>query len=89
MKKDYGSVSKGDTKLEDRNAVLLFCCFSQVGFVHMVMFGMMIYTMHGYWPLNFALCTVLQVFDFGMCSVSILHLCLIAFDRLVPGVKPF
>ena len=55
----------------------------------MVMFGMMIYTMHRYWPLNFTLCIVWQVFDFAMCSVSILHLCLIAFDRLVQDVKAF
>ena len=49
------------------------------------MSGMMIYTMYEYWPLNSALCTIWQVFDFAMCSVSMLHLCLIAFDRLVQG----
>ena len=59
----------------------------QVGFV--VMSGMMIYTMYEYWPLNSALCTIWQVFDFAMCSVSMLHLCLIAFDRLVYRVIPY
>ena len=60
---------------------VIICKPLQVGFV--VMSGMMIYTMYEYWPLNSALCTIWQVFDFAMCSVSILHLCLISFDRCV------
>ncbi len=49
----------------------------------MVMSGMMVYSLFGAWPLGAALCTVWQVFDFAMCSVSMLHLCIIAFDRSV------
>ena len=47
------------------------------------MSGMMVYTMYEHWPLNSMLCTLWQVFDFAMCSVSITHLCLISFDRYV------
>jgi hypothetical protein len=46
-----------------------------------VMTGMLVYNIYGWWPLSDAMCTTWIGIDFGCCTVSMLHLCLIAYDR--------
>lgn len=53
-----------------------------------VMSGMVIYMAFGYWPLSEAACTVWIVLDFSCCTISMLHLCLIAEDRYYAVAKP-
>lgn len=53
-----------------------------------VMGGMCVYTMYGLWPIGHLLCTIWVAFDFTCCTVSMLHLCLIAFDRYEAVVHP-
>ena len=53
-----------------------------------VMLGMLIYTFYGYWPLGFTLCTIWMSVDFTSCTVSMLHLILVAHDRYVALVHP-
>lgn len=53
-----------------------------------VMSGMLVYTIYGLWPLSSALCTAWVVSDFGSCTISIIHLCLIAHDRYLALAKP-
>ena len=53
-----------------------------------VMLGMLFYTFYGYWPLGFTLCTLWMAFDFCSCTVSMLHLILVAHDRYVALVHP-
>lgn len=57
-----------------------------VGFA--VMGPMTVYTVNGMWPLGVNLCTTWMVFDFCCCTVSMLHLCLVAHDRYVALVHP-
>ncbi len=57
-----------------------------VGFA--VMGPMTVYTINGMWPLGIDFCTTWMVFDFCCCTVSMLHLCLIAHDRYVALVHP-
>ena len=52
------------------------------------MVGMTLFTLHGYWPLSPALCTIWVTFDASYCSVSMFHLCLIAWDRYQALVHP-
>ncbi|ELT97410.1 hypothetical protein CAPTEDRAFT_135606, partial [Capitella teleta] len=53
-----------------------------------VMSGMLVYTSFGLWPLSDSLCTVWIVSDFSSCTVSMIHLCLIAHDRHLALAKP-
>ena len=57
-----------------------------VGFA--VMGPMTVYTINGMWPLGLDFCTTWMVFDFCCCTISMLHLCLIAHDRYVALVHP-
>ena len=45
------------------------------------MVGMTVFTLYGYWPLSPVLCTIWVTFDASYCTISIYHLCLIAWDR--------
>ncbi len=53
-----------------------------------VMTGMLVFTLYGYWPFGATLCTVWVGLDFTCCTVSMVHLCLIAHDRYVAVVHP-
>lgn len=53
-----------------------------------VMGPMTVYTINGMWPLGIDFCTTWMVFDFCCCTISMLHLCLIAHDRYVALVHP-
>lgn len=53
-----------------------------------VMLGMLVYTLYGLWPLGHATCTLWIVLDFSCCTVSMIHLCLIAFDRYEALTNP-
>ena len=57
-----------------------------VGFA--VMGPMTVYTINGMWPLGIDFCTTWMVFDFCCCTISMLHLCLVAHDRYVALVHP-
>ena len=57
-----------------------------VGFA--VMGPMAVYTINGMWPLGVDFCTTWMVLDFCGCTISMLHLCLIAHDRYVALVHP-
>ncbi|CAH1787695.1 unnamed protein product, partial [Owenia fusiformis] len=46
-----------------------------------VMGAMNVYTIYGYWPLGSTACTIWIFFDFCCCTVSMLHLDVIAFQR--------
>ncbi|CAH1788769.1 unnamed protein product [Owenia fusiformis] len=50
-----------------------------VGFI--VMGAMAVYTIYGYWPLGSTACTIWVIFDYCCCTVSMLHLDVIAFQR--------
>ena len=52
------------------------------------MVGMTMFTLYGYWPLSPVLCTIWVTFDASYCSVSIFHLCLIAWDRYQALIHP-
>ncbi|ELU02651.1 hypothetical protein CAPTEDRAFT_63914, partial [Capitella teleta] len=54
----------------------------------LVMSGMLVYTSYGLWPLSDSLCTVWIVSDYCSCTVSMIHLCLIAHDRYLALAKP-
>ena len=51
-----------------------------VTFTTMVPF--MLYNMHGEWPFGAVLCTLWVCCDFSLCTVSMLHLCLIALRQV-------
>ena len=53
-----------------------------------VMGGMLIFSLHGHWPLGGVLCTAWIVSDFSCCTVSMLHLCIIAHDRYRAIIDP-
>ena len=53
-----------------------------------VMLGMLFYTCYGYWPLGFTICTIWMGFDYCACTVSMLHLILVAHDRYIALVHP-
>ncbi|ELT87830.1 hypothetical protein CAPTEDRAFT_118246 [Capitella teleta] len=53
-----------------------------------VMPGMLMYTVHGEWPLSYGLCTVWIGLDYSFCTISMLHLCLIAQDRHCALTRP-
>ncbi|ELU16683.1 hypothetical protein CAPTEDRAFT_97513 [Capitella teleta] len=57
-----------------------------VGFL--VMSGMLLVNIYGDWPLSDALCTAWIGLDFSCCTISMLHLCLIAQDRHCALTKP-
>ena len=54
----------------------------------LVMNGMLVYTVYGLWPLSGVLCTVWISTDFSCCTVSMVHLSLIAHDRHQALSKP-
>ena len=43
---------------------------------------------HAQWPLGKAICSTWYVVDFSCCTVSMLHLCLLAYDRFCAIVRP-
>ena len=53
-----------------------------------VMSGMLLYNVYGLWPLSEELCTAWIGIDFSCCTVSMLHLCIIAQDRHNALTKP-
>lgn len=53
-----------------------------------IMPPMAIYMVYGYWGLGNSICTAWISFDGSLCTVSILHLCLIAYDRWIAVAKP-
>ena len=57
-----------------------------VGFV--VMSAMAVYSLHGEWPLGWIPCTIWATFDFACCTVSMFHLCLLAYERYHAIVHP-
>ena len=54
----------------------------------LVMSAMITYTLYGYWPLGAAMCTGWVSLDFICCTISMMHLCLIAHDRYQALVHP-
>ena len=40
------------------------------------------------WPLGVSICTVMCIVDFSGCTISMLHLCLLAYERYIAIVKP-
>ena len=50
-----------------------------------VMTGMMTYHMYGHWGLGHAMCIAWIMVDYSLCSVSMMHLCIIAYDRFRAG----
>ena len=57
-----------------------------VGFI--VMIGMLVFTLYGSWPIGHITCTIWIVLDFSCCTVSMMHLCLIALDRYEALTNP-
>lgn len=53
-----------------------------------VMSFMTVYTLYRLWPLGEDLCTLWACVDFAMCTISMLHLCLIAQDRYTALSQP-
>lgn len=53
-----------------------------------VMSGMLVFTIYGLWPLSQTLCTIWTVTDFSCCTISMIHLCLIAHDRYLALATP-
>ncbi|ELU10169.1 hypothetical protein CAPTEDRAFT_93140 [Capitella teleta] len=53
-----------------------------------VMPGMLVYTIYGYWPFSQTWCTLWIVPDSSCCTVSMIHLCLIAYDRCLALTQP-
>ena len=54
----------------------------------LVMPGMVLLVSHGYWPLGSSMCSVWIFLNFYFGNVSILRLCLIAYDRYLAIVHP-
>ena len=54
----------------------------------LVMIGMLLYTLYGMWPIGHVTCTMWIVLDFSCCTVSMMHLCLIALDRYEALTNP-
>ena len=53
-----------------------------------VMPFMALYSIHGEWPLGWVLCSLWEAIDFACCTVSMLHLCLLAYERYHAVVHP-
>ena len=47
-----------------------------------------IYYLNETWPLGVSMCTSWCIVDFSSCTVSMLHLCLLAYERYIAIVKP-
>ena len=54
----------------------------------LVMSGMCVYTVFGFWPLGAPMCTFWVTMDFVCCTVSMFHLCLISYDRYEAVLHP-
>lgn len=53
-----------------------------------VMPGMIVFSIYGYWPYGRGWCTVWLTLNSSLCTVSILHLCLISNDRYMALLNP-
>ncbi len=54
----------------------------------LVMGGMTTYSIPNYWPLGFDMCSLWICIDYPCCTVSMLHLCVIARDRYTALARP-
>ncbi len=54
----------------------------------LVMGGMTIYSIPDYWPIGFDTCSLWIAVDYPCCTVSMLHLCVIARDRYLALSRP-
>ena len=53
-----------------------------------VMTGMAAFTLRGRWTFGWIPCTIWATFDFACCTVSMLHLCVLAYERHLAIVHP-
>ena len=53
-----------------------------------IMGGMTTYSIPNYWPIGFDMCSLWIVIDYPCCTVSMLHLCVIARDRYLALSRP-
>ena len=47
-----------------------------------------IYIVNPTWPIGITMCTIWCILDYSSCTISMLHLCLLAYERYLAIVKP-
>ena len=76
-------VIRRDKKLQNSSNWYIFSLAIADAIVGLaVMMPFSVYNIYQYWPWDVVPCTIWTCFDFACCTVSMLHLCLIALDRL-------
>ena len=76
-------VIRRDKKLQNSSNWYIFSLAIADAIVGLaVMMPFSVYNIYQYWPWDVVPCTIWACFDFACCTVSMLHLCLIALDRL-------
>ena len=82
-------VIRRDKKLQNSSNWYIFSLAMADAIVGLaVMMPFSVYNIYQYWPWDVVPCTIWTCFDFACCTVSMLHLCLIALDRLQCITQP-